>query len=104
MGDADDSMADYDAEAGITWMGRRRKSRKMMRRRKYRKSKKSLRRRKSRKTRKLPAKIRKMCKRFKIKCTKKVGSRRVYKKLSVVKRQIAHKMRIMRKRANRTRR
>jgi len=65
---------------------------------KFRKSKKS------HKTRKLPAKIRKMCKRFKIKCTKKVGSRRVYKKLSVVKRQIARRMRSMRKRASRSRR
>lgn len=55
--------------------------------------------RKSRKVhhKKLPAKIRKLCKRLGIKCTKKVGSRRVYKKLSVLKKQIARKMRKMRR-------
>ena len=45
---------------------------------------------------KLPAKIRKMCRKLKIKCTKKVGSRKVYKKLSVLKKQIARKLRARR--------
>jgi hypothetical protein len=47
--------------------------------------------------RKLPASVRKMCRKLKIKCTVKVGSRKVYKKLSVVKKQIARKMRKMRR-------
>jgi endonuclease V-like protein UPF0215 family len=46
---------------------------------------------------KLPAKIRKLCKKLKIKTTKKVGSRRVCKKLSVLKKQIARKLRKMKK-------
>ena len=139
MGDADDNLAAYDAEAGFTWMGRRRrrrmasfgrrKSRKVSRRKTSRRktsrrkiSRRKISRRKTsrrkvsrrkvsrRKTsrrkvnKKLPAKIRKMCKRLKIKCTKKVGNKKVYKKLSVVKRQIARRMRTMRKRARRSRR
>jgi hypothetical protein len=44
-----------------------------------------------------PAKIRKICKKLKIKTTKKVGSRRVYKKLSELKKQIARKVRKLKK-------
>lgn len=42
---------------------------------------------------KIPAKIRKLCKRLKIKTTRKVGSRRVCKSLSVLMKQIHKKMR-----------
>ena len=134
MGDADDNLAAYDAEAGFTWMGRRRrrrmasfgrrKSHKVSRRKTSRRKvsrRKTSRRKTSRRkvshrkvsrrktsrrkvNKKLPAKIRKMCKRLKIKCTKNVGNKKVYKKLSVVKRQIARRMRTMRKRARRSRR
>ena len=119
MGDADDDLGAYAEEAGITFMGRRRgKSRKARKCRKSRKTRRCRLRssfgrrrpfkfrksKKSKKSRKLPSKIRKMCKKLKIKCTKKVGSRRVYKKLSVVKRQIARRMRSMRKRSSRSRR
>ena len=65
-------------------VGSRRKSRKVGR--KGRKANK-----------KLPASIRRMCRKYKIKCTKKVGSRKVYKKLSIVKRQIAKRRRSMKK-------
>jgi len=51
----------------------------------------------SKKVRKPPAKLLKMCKRFKIKCTKKVGKRRVYKSASVLKKQLKQKMRKSRK-------
>jgi hypothetical protein len=72
--------------------GKRRKTGRKTRRRK------TTRRRSGRKVhKKLPAKIRKLCKRLKIKCTKKVGSRRVYKRMSVLKKQIARKMRKMRR-------
>ena len=46
----------------------------------------------SKKVRKPPAKLIKMCKRFKIKCTKKVGKRRVYKSTAVLKKQLKRKM------------
>ena len=75
----------------IMGFGKRRKSRKV--RKNAKKTHADFR----RMPRKLPAKIRKMCRKLKIKCTKKVGSRKVYKKLSVVKKQIARKMRKMRK-------
>jgi hypothetical protein len=51
----------------------------------------------SKKGRKPPAKILKMCRRFKIKCTKKVGKRRVYKSASALKKQLKRKMRKSRK-------
>ena len=70
----------------IMGFGKRRRSRRRVTRRKG-----------GRKTmKKLPAKIRKMCRKLKIKCTKKVGSRKVYKKLSVLKKQIARKLRARR--------
>jgi hypothetical protein len=43
-------------------------------------------------TKKLPSKIRKLCKRLKIKTTKKVGRRRVCKSLSTIMKQIKKKM------------
>jgi len=46
----------------------------------------------SKKSCKVPSKILKLCKRFKIKCTKKVGKRRVYKSVAVLKKQIKMKM------------
>jgi hypothetical protein len=46
---------------------------------------------------KIPAKIRKLCKRLKIKTTRKVGSRRVCKTLSVLMKQIQKKMRSKRR-------
>jgi hypothetical protein len=52
----------------------------------------------SKKGRKPPAKILKMCKRFKIKCTKKVGKRRVYKSAATLKKQLKRKMRKVRRR------
>ena len=71
-----------------TWVsfGRRRH-------RKVHRTRRKVHRKVHRKSKKLPAKIRKLCKKLKIKTTKKVGSRRVYKKLSVLKKQIARKMR-----------
>ena len=45
-----------------------------------------------RKHKKPPARLIKMCKRYGIKCTKKVGKRRVYKSLTVIKRQLKRKM------------
>ena len=39
----------------------------------------------------------KMCRKYKIKCTRKVGSRRVYKSLTVLKRQLRRKMKTHRK-------
>jgi hypothetical protein len=48
--------------------------------------------RKSRKTRKIPAKLAKMCRKYKIKTTKKVGKRRVPKSITVIKRQLKNKM------------
>ena len=83
-----------------TMIGRRRRSGMGKRSRKVgRKSRKVGRKgRKGRKTnKKLPASIRRMCRKYKIKCTKKVGSRKVYKKLSIVKRQIAKRRRSMKK-------
>ena len=57
--------------------------------------------RKSRKGRskknKLSAKIRRLCRKFKIKTTKKVGNRRVYKSIKVLKKQIAKKMKKVRR-------
>ena len=76
----------------IMAFGKRRKSR-----RKVRKNAKKTHADFRRMPRKLPASIRKMCRKLKIKCTKKIGSRKVYKKLSVLKKQIARKMRKMRK-------
>jgi hypothetical protein len=43
-------------------------------------------------SKKPPARLIKMCKRYRIKCTKKVGKRRVYKKVSVLKKQLKRKM------------
>jgi len=73
-----------------------RKSRKT--RKVHRKSRKGC---KGRTYKKLPAHIRKMCRKLKIKTTKKVGSRRVCKKLSVIKKLIARKMRARRHRHHR---
>jgi hypothetical protein len=49
--------------------------------------------RKGRSSRKPPSAIRKMCKKLKIKITKKVGGRRVYKSLALLKKQIKLKKR-----------
>ena len=54
-------------------------------------------RRKACKGTKLPAKILKLCKKFKIKTTKKVGGKKVCKKLSVIKKMIAKKIRKLHK-------
>ena len=48
--------------------------------------------RKTRKSRKIPAKLAKMCRKYKIKTTKKVGKRRVPKSITVIKRQLKNKM------------
>uniref|UniRef100_A0A6C0B0A0 Uncharacterized protein n=1 Tax=viral metagenome TaxID=1070528 RepID=A0A6C0B0A0_9ZZZZ len=66
--------------------------------------KRKVHRRKGCKSKKLPAKIRKMCRRLKIKTTKKVGSRRVCKSLSSLKKQIARKLRRMKKSVRKTHR
>ena len=47
--------------------------------------------------RKPPARVRKMCRKYKIKCTREVGRRRVYKSLTVLKRQLRRKMKTHRK-------
>jgi len=57
-------------------------------------------RRKTRKTSKIPAKIRKLCKRLKIKTTKKVGGRRVRKSLKVLMKQIKQKMRKLKRKTS----
>jgi len=51
---------------------------------------------------KLPAKIRKLCKRLKIKTTKRVGSRRVYKSIKILMKQIRMRMKKMKKTTRRT--
>ena len=57
------------------------------------------------KHKKPPARLIKMCKRHKIKCTKKVGKRRVYKSVTVLKRQLKKKMKHRKgKRSRKTRR
>jgi len=43
-------------------------------------------------SRKPPARLIKMCRKYKIKCTKKVGKRRVYKKIRVLKKQLKRKV------------
>jgi len=43
-------------------------------------------------SRKLPARLIKRCKKYRIKCTKKVGGRRVYKKISVIRKLISNKL------------
>ena len=53
-------------------------------------------RRKSRKHYKLPKKIVKLCRKLKIKCTKKVGKHRVYKSLTDLKRMIKKRMKHVR--------
>ena len=45
---------------------------------------------------KLPKRIRKLCKKCRIKCTKKVGGKRVYKTLNVIKKQLSKKMKRIR--------
>jgi hypothetical protein len=44
------------------------------------------------KGRKLPAVLLRLCKKYHIKVTRKVGKRRIYKKVSVLKKQLKHKM------------
>jgi hypothetical protein len=65
------------------------------------KKRKSHRRRKGCKSKgankKLPAKVRKMCRKLKIKTTKKVGRRRVCKSLKTIMAQIRKKMKKMKK-------
>jgi hypothetical protein len=51
---------------------------------------------------KLPAKIRKLCKRLKIKTTKQVGTRRVYKSIKILMKQIKMRMKKMKKTTRRT--
>jgi hypothetical protein len=48
--------------------------------------------RKTRKSRKIPAKLMKLCRKYKIKTTKKVGKRRVPKSMTLIKRQLKSKM------------
>jgi hypothetical protein len=114
--DEDDNLAAYDAEAGFTWMGRKKcpkgkrgaKCRKMLKKyrakmskrsRMSRKSRKSKKSRKSRKSgfgrvcKKIPRSLVKKARKLGIKTTKKVGSRRVPKTLKVLRKQIARKMR-----------
>jgi curved DNA-binding protein CbpA len=55
-------------------------------------------------TKKLPAKIRKLCRSLKIKTTRKVGSRRVCKPMQLIMKQIRKKMRKVRRTRRRTRR
>jgi len=99
------------AKKGVVYEGPsiafgRRKSRKSRRkvrrtRRKIRRTRRKVRRtvrRVGRKVKKIPAKIRKLAKKLKIKITKKVGSKKIYKKLSAIKKQIARKMRSHRRR------
>jgi len=43
-------------------------------------------------SRKLPARLIKRCRKYRIKCTKKVGGRRVYKKISVIRKLISNKL------------
>jgi hypothetical protein len=75
---------------------RRRRSRKVRKVRRTRKGRKG---RKSRKGSKKPSSsVLRMCKRLKIKATKKVGKRRVYKKVSVLKKLIKRKLKMMKKR------
>jgi len=64
-------------------------------RRKRRKNKKSSKR--SKRFKKIPANIKKLCKRFKIKLTRKVGKRRVQKTLKQLKKQIARKRKALQK-------
>jgi hypothetical protein len=52
---------------------------------------------------KLPAKIRKLCKRLKIKTTKRVGRRRVRKSIKILMKQIRMRMKKMKKTTRRTR-
>jgi hypothetical protein len=54
-------------------------------------------RRKTKGKKKIPAKIRRQCKRLKIKMTRKVGKRRVPKTLKQLKKQIARKLKALRK-------
>ena len=65
----------YAEEAGITFFGKRR------------------RRHRRRSCKKIPAKILKMCKRLKIKTTRKVGNKRVRKTIKELMKQIKNKMR-----------
>jgi hypothetical protein len=65
------------------------------------KKKKKVSRKKKTNVKKPPVNICKMCKRLKIKITKKVGNRRVYKSTSVLKKQIKQKMRKKAKRVTR---
>jgi hypothetical protein len=105
----DDDLGAYADEAGISFFGRRkvRRTRRKVRRtrRKVRRTRRKVRRkvrrtvrRVGRKVKKIPAKIRKLAKKLKIKITKKVGSKKIYKKLSAIKKQIARKMRSHRRR------
>jgi hypothetical protein len=55
-------------------------------------------------TKKLPAKIRKLCKRLKIKTTKRVGGRRVHKSIKTLMKQIRMRMKKMKKTTRRVRR
>jgi hypothetical protein len=115
--DDDDNLAAYDAEAGFTWMGRKkcpkgkrgakcRAARRRYRKKAHRKAKRSHRkgkrshRRKSsfgKTCRKLPKSLVKKARKAGIKTTKKVGSHRVQKSMSLLKRQIARRMRSMRR-------
>jgi hypothetical protein len=57
---------------------------------KKRKTKRSV--KKGKKSRKPPARLIKLCKKYKIKCTKKVGKKRIYKSVTVLKKQLRRKM------------
>jgi hypothetical protein len=61
---------------------------------------KKIKRRSIKKTRKVPKQILRMCKKLKIKCTHKIGKRRVYKPVSVLRKLIKRKMRKHKTRKN----
>ena len=52
---------------------------------------------KTKQSQKPPARLIKMCRKHKIKCTRKVGHRRVYKSITVLKRQLHKKMKMLKK-------
>jgi len=56
---------------------------------------------KSRKMRKPPAAVLRKCRKLKIKCTKKMGRKRVYKSVAVLKKLIAKKMKMKKKKVHR---
>jgi hypothetical protein len=87
----DEDLGSYGDAAGISFFGKKRRSRKAVR-----KSRKGSR-KSSRKVKKVPKKMLKLAKKLKIKVTVKRGSKRVPKKLSLLKKQIKMKLRAMKR-------